>query len=148
MASLNIVDTGKKKLYTPFCISFLGKIENEVSSVVKNQRGVPQYEKVGEFFLPRFSFVHKLVVKMYHICHTLYPLMIFNFNIHMCIYVGAKSAVFSEFHHWHYESSEGPVPDTGTKVRGHKPHHRSLLNAWAHMYSNTWQAQHTLWLCL
>lgn len=34
-------------LYTLSCPSFLGKIENEVSSVVKNQRGVPQYEKVG-----------------------------------------------------------------------------------------------------
>lgn len=39
----------EKKLYSPSCFSFLGKIENEVSSVVKNQRGVPQYEKVGEF---------------------------------------------------------------------------------------------------
>lgn len=39
----------EKKLYSPSCFSFLGKIENEVSSVVKNQRGVPEYEKVGEF---------------------------------------------------------------------------------------------------
>lgn len=67
--------------------------------LLKTREECLNMKRLENFFLHRFSFVHKLVVKMYHICHTLYPLMIFNFNIHKCINVGAKSAVFSEFHH-------------------------------------------------
>lgn len=95
-------------------------------------------KRLENFFLYRFLFVYKLVVKMYYICYILYFLMIFNFNIYMCINVGVKSVVFFEFYYWYYESSEGLVLDIGIKVRGYKFYYRFLLNVWVYMYFNIW----------